>query len=126
MAKALGNGIAQLAPDVAVHSLAGTAAVDLATGMRDAMTEGEYSPDRIVFHYRRKPGAPAPSLPARMGTSVYWEKDVDLLRLQILSRCRALVVLGGGDWTEQEVQVAIDQGLPVIPLASTGGTARQV
>lgn len=126
LATAVGAGVAHLAPDFAVHSLAGSAAIDLATGMREAMVANEYSPSRIVFHYRRKPGAPTPLLPARMGTSVYWDESVESLRLKLITSCRALLVMGGGDWTEDEVEVAIEQGIPVIPLASTGGAALEI
>lgn len=126
LAIAIGAGLAHLAPDFAIQSLAGSAAIDLATGMREAMTAKEYSPNRIVFHYRRKHGAAAPALPSRMGTSVYWDENVDTLRAKAISSCRALLVLGGGDWTEEEVAIARKHDIPIVPLASTGGFSREL
>ena len=76
--------------------------------------------------FRPKEGEPPASVPRRMGTIVYAEEEKHALRRQAIDSCRALIVVGGGVNTSEEAQPAGELGVPVVPLAASGGSARSV
>ena len=62
----------------------------------------------------------------RVGTAVFTDLTREELVPQVLKDCRALLVLSGGRRTAEEAVWAVQQGLGVVPLAASGGTARDV
>lgn len=84
---------------------------------------GEYDPSRLLLFFRKK-DEPVPEMDERVGTAVFTDLTREELVPLVLSECRAMLVLGGGDRTEQEVGWAREQGVGVVPLAASGGTAR--
>lgn len=87
--------------------------------------EGSYDASRLVFHSRRKPGPPPVEMDERIGTSVFDDLEREPLVRGVLDESRAVLVLGGGSRTSEEIEWANEFGLGVVPLAASGGTARK-
>lgn len=124
----IGSAFEQLPRDIAVSSLAGPAALALSSGFRRAtVAVGTYDPERIRFYFRRTDdGRPAPEHPKRIGACYYTNLATEPMREQVIDRCTAVVVCGGGDRTREEVDFALGLGLPVVPLALGGGAAAEL
>lgn len=88
-------------------------------------SEGTYDPSRLVFHFRRKEEPPPQEMNQRVGTSVFDDLDREPLVQGLLDESRALLVLGGGIRTAEEIEWATRLGLGVVPFAASGGTARR-
>lgn len=87
--------------------------------------EGTYDPSRLVFHSRRKIAPPPAEIDERVGTSVFDDLDREPLVQGLLDESRAVLVLGGGTRTREEIGWAAAFGLGIVPLAASGGTARE-
>lgn len=85
---------------------------------------GEYDPARLMLFFRRK-DEPVPALDERAGTAVFTDMTRDELYPDVMARCRAVLVVGGGTRTSEEVAWARRSGLGVVPLAASGGAALQ-
>ncbi|CAM5726181.1 SIR2 family protein [Streptomyces hirsutus] len=111
---------------VEVVSLAGPAGMNVSFALgRTLKAEGRYDPARMRFFFRQRDTA-VPELPQRMGTATFTEFPVERLREEVISNCRALVILGGGERTKIEAQCAAKYKVPVIPIAAAGGAARSI
>ncbi len=87
---------------------------------------GRYTPDRFRIYFPKAPGEHAPPTDSRVGTAIFTDLDQEELVGSVLDECRTLLVIGGGRHTSAEVQWALDRGVSVVPLASSGATARAV
>lgn len=87
--------------------------------------EGSYDASRLVFHSRRKEGPPPVEMDQRIGTSIFDDLEREPLVQGLLDESRALLVLGGGNRTKEEIEWAVGLGLGVVPLAASGGSARE-
>jgi hypothetical protein len=87
--------------------------------------EGTYDPSRLVFHSRRKVGPPPVEMDERVGTSVFDDLEREPLVQGLFEESRAVLVLGGGARTAEEIEWATERGLGVVPLGASGGTARE-
>lgn len=85
---------------------------------------GTYLPEQLKLYFRRKADAPAPPLTARIGTTVFSTHDRHPLVDEVIDSCRAMVVIGGGRRTAEEVALARDAGVGVVPIAASGGAAQ--
>ncbi|MEV0357752.1 SIR2 family protein [Nocardia sp. NPDC050697] len=88
------------------------------------ISEQRYSPEKLTFYFRRKQ-EPPPHMNERVGTSVYTDLDREQLVGILLDDCRALLAIGGGDRTKEEINWARGRGVGVVPLAGSGGAARE-
>lgn len=86
--------------------------------------EGTYDASRLVFHSRRKSGPPPAEMDERVGTSVFDDLEREPLVHGLLDESRAVLVVGGGTRTAEEIEWATELGLGVVPFAASGGTAR--
>lgn len=82
-----------------------------------------YKASQFVIHFRWKDGAPPIEIDQRVGTMVFTHLQRASLVPEQLDECRALLVLGGGLRTHEEIDWATERGLGVVPLASSGGAA---
>jgi hypothetical protein len=124
VAKMLGSRAAEY--NIGIASLAGPAAMVVSYEFgREHRKTGRYEPRDIELYFRQKSGQ-APPLSERVGTAIYTDYDQERLRNYVIDQCRAVIVLGGGDTTSSEVDLAMSMGVPVIPVAHTGGVAKLV
>lgn len=84
---------------------------------------GTYQAEDLLLYFRKLTGASAPSMDDRVGTAVYSDKERHPLVDDVIADCRAMVVIGGGNRTLEEVQLARAAGVGVVPLAASGGAA---
>lgn len=106
-----------------VASLGGPAGTSVTFTLGEELFKrGRYNPDRLRLHFRRQPTA-APPLERRIGAAIYSSSGKNELRREVMEECRAILVVGGGDRTAEEVALAGELNLPVIPLAASGGAA---
>ena len=57
---------------------------------------------------------------AHVGTAIFTDLEREELVGSVLNDCRALLVICGGSGTSEEVRWALERGVSVIPLASSG------
>lgn len=86
--------------------------------------EGTYNASSLVFHFRRKAGPP-PEMDERVGTAVFTDLEREPLVTKLLDESRAVVVVAGGERTREEIEWATSYGAGVVPLATSGGAARE-
>jgi hypothetical protein len=124
--KKLAHRLADLGLEIV--SLAGAAGLAVSFPFGFALDAYKrYDPSRIRFYFRKAESGrtkAAPPLEARVGTAVYTGKSREETLSDLLPQMRAMVVLGGGDRTRMEVEQAQALRLPIVPLPSSGGTAR--
>jgi hypothetical protein len=84
--------------------------------------EGTYDPARLVFQFRRHE-RPAPTMDERVGTAVFSDQKRKSLVNGLLDESRALIALGGGARTAEEIKWAETRGVGIVPLAASGGAA---
>lgn len=82
-----------------------------------------YEAESLRFYFRWKDDVP-PEMNARVGTAVFGDQDRESLVRELLDESRAVLVLGGGKRTAEEVKWALELGAGVIPFAVSGGYAR--
>jgi hypothetical protein len=120
---------AQLASTgITVCSATGKAGVHLSMAMCTVLRDrGSYSPERANFYLRYRESAPPQLLPERFGTVRYSGlSDKPSMIAEILERCRATIIIGGGPGSEAEARQSIAAGIPVIPIAASEGAARRI
>lgn len=109
---------------ITLNSLAGPTGMEVSYGFGNKRRNmGSYQPDGVQLYFRAKDEKPPP-LPERIGTAVYTDRTREQLREEILSDCRASLIIGGGTNTRAEFELAKSLGVPVIPVAASGGAAR--
>lgn len=112
-------------PDWKLTSLGGDAGwLTTREVARILRAEGAYDPAQLSFYFRAK-NEPAPILEERVGTAVYTDLEREQLVPRLLDDCRALLVIRGGERSRQEIAWARDAGVGIVPIAASGGTARQ-
>ncbi len=84
---------------------------------------GAYDASKLLLYFRRK-NEPVPAMDERAGTAVFTDLTREELYPHVMSQCRAVLVVGGGERTREEVAWARQAGLGVVPLAASGGAAR--
>ncbi len=90
---------------------------------RARRAEGTYDPTKLEIHFRDKDTPPeAPS--ERVGTSIYTALARKPLIQQLLMNCRALLAIGGGERTAEEIATADERLVGIVPIAAAGGAAR--
>jgi hypothetical protein len=115
----------QLADDqqVALLSFGGEAAFAFSHAFKEALEPAEYRPERVRHYYRQ--GSEI-TLEERIGTAIFTDMELSEMRNYVIPKSRAMVVLGGGDRTLEEAELARSQNIAVVPVASTGGAAHEL
>ncbi|WP_084501275.1 SIR2 family protein [Nocardia xishanensis] len=85
-------------------------------------SEQNYRPEKLTFYFREKQ-EPPPEMDERVGTSVYTDLAREQLVGMLLDDCRAILVIGGGARTEEEIRWARERGVGIVALAASGGAA---
>ena len=119
----LGTQLASL-PTLQLTSLAGDIGLHLSFGLANERTAlGAYRPEDIDFHFRPRTSPPTP-LPQRTGRAIYTGLERPELLRQLLPDSRALLAIAGGPRTANELDMALSLSLPVIPLPTYVGAAK--
>ncbi|MBY0277251.1 SIR2 family protein [Candidatus Binatia bacterium] len=88
-----------------------------------ARERGRYRPEVFTLFWRTVSREPV-RLRERLGTVKFLGNNYDELRSALVREARALVVIGGREGTAQEVDLARAGGVPIVPIAATGGVAK--
>jgi predicted Rossmann-fold nucleotide-binding protein len=117
----LGNELAELG--VGLISAGGVPAQKIMESMDRTLTAlSLYDPSKIITVFRKKTREEEIRI-KRFGTVIFIGNNLDELREYILSKSKVVIVIGGATKTKEEVLLAQDLNIPVIPVAITGGTA---
>lgn len=111
----------------AIASFGGPAAQVVSKHFRDALPPSEYEPELVRFFYRkaRKTDESIP-IEHRVGMAIFTERTLEDMRDFVFPQVRAMVVIQGGRRTLDEVAVARRHGVLVVPIAVTGGAAKEL
>ena len=105
-------------------SLAGPAGLHVSVGFSNAhRDQGDYRAEAAKFHLRSIANRPTKPDGHRIGTIVYDNLETPELRSEVIPNCRAVLIVGGGDRTRAELEMADSLAIPTIPLPTTGGAA---
>lgn len=92
--------------------------------MRQRQASGRYDPDSLVV-IRRAQDMPLEDAPnQRLGSMLFDGEHAAGLRSAAFAQVRAILVMGGGPRTRDEIQEAHELGMGVIPVAASRGAAR--
>jgi hypothetical protein len=112
-------------PSWEIASVGGPAGWGVTSRLAELLrAHGRYTPDRFRIYFAKEPGVQAPPMDSRVGTAIFTDLEPEELVGSVFDECRTLLVIGGGRRTSEEVQWALDRSVSVVPLASSGGTAR--
>jgi hypothetical protein len=97
----------------------------IAYALADALvTKGKYLPSRVMLFAHANPKRPTQA-DRPLGTLTYFGATAHEKRCEMLRISNLAIMFGGGQGTKEEAELAESRGIPVIPLAFTGGAARQ-
>ncbi len=85
---------------------------------------GIYSPNRIQLFSRANVNQPTDA-DRRVGSVAYFGSTQQEKRREMVRLATLTILFGGNSGTAEEAALADEYGVPVIPLAFTGGAARQ-
>jgi hypothetical protein len=120
----LGTQLASLL-QLQLTSLAGEIGLQLSFGLSNERTAlGAYRPEDTDFYFRHRT-MPAAPLPQRTGRAIYTGLDRLEMLQQLLPESRALLAIAGGSSTAEELEIALRLGLPVIPVPTYEGAAKE-
>ena len=120
----LGNRLAQ--HNINMISGGGKPGIKVAESMNRMLTDlNQYEHNKIVTVYRRKGNEDELKI-KRIGSIRFEGNDIHEMRSHLLSNSKAMIVIGGATKTREEISLAQEQNLPVIPVGITGGTAFNV
>ncbi|WP_146251011.1 hypothetical protein [Nocardia tenerifensis] len=124
LAAALGAALMQRLPvPVRVSSMASKAALTVGYAVAEqARSMNAYTPELYTL-YRRTESRRAQPILRFLGRTECLSGDINQVRRDILSRCDAMIVIGGDDGTAYETRLGDDLGVAVLPVGATGGAA---
>lgn len=119
----LGVALAEL--PVAIVSGSALPGRRIAYAMADALAaRGIYAPTRVMLFAQANADKPTQA-DRPIGTLTYFGINAMEKRREMLRISRLAILFGGARGTAEEAELADMHGIPVVPLAFTGGTARQ-
>ncbi|AWB95357.1 hypothetical protein DCE93_06545 [Agromyces badenianii] len=108
-----------------IVSFGGPAGQVVSRHFRYALASSEYRPESVRFYYRKaETGDESIPIEHRVGMAIFTERTLDEMRDFVFPQVRAMVVIGGGSRTGEEVAAAQTHGVLVIPVGATGGAAK--
>jgi len=120
VAETLGRQLAEQGIQVATANLLGAT---VGYALLNALDE--YDPDRLLL-IRRTKDEPLDPPNMRRGRLTFVGDSPEGMRVKLYAHTRAILVLAGGAGTRTEVEDSASAGMGVVPLACTGGTAREI
>lgn len=116
--KAIGSALTGTRDDLILLSYGGHAAQAVMSAYKMALPPDKYKPERVRTYYRRSPTNDEKIEVQRFGTAVFTEKSLGAMRMDVFSQIKALVLIGDGDRSHDEAELAIKLGIPLVPVAS--------
>jgi hypothetical protein len=110
--------------DIGVISGSNNAGKNIGFCLGDKLIElNKYKPEKVIFYFRAiDKEAERPD--KRLGSIKFYGNDAEEMRKEILNQVRAVIVVGGESGTLEEVRLAESLQIPIIPIAISGGTAK--
>lgn len=123
-AEQLGDALAQLPIRVIYRSMASEICQRVGYAIAEqAERSGTYRPDTYTL-CRRTTSLRAKPISRPLGRTEYYPGSLHSTRGAILADSDIVIALPGDAGTSDEVRMADSLGMPVVPLAAAGGTAR--
>lgn len=121
---ALGSRMAR--HNIGVVSAGGRPGMKVGECINKTLTDsGHYEPTKILTIYRKKD--PGDELKVkRFGCSLFIGDTLDEMRTYLFSKSKVMIVIGGASKTREEIMLAQESNLHVIPVGMTGGAALDV
>jgi predicted Rossmann-fold nucleotide-binding protein len=82
----------------------------------------QYQSSKIITVYRRKSTTEELKI-KRIGSIFFEGKNIDEMRNYLFRNSKVVVIIGGSTKTREEVLLAQEKNLPIIPVGMTGGAA---
>lgn len=112
--------------NIGIISSGGKPGIRVAESLNKLLTDLEqYQSSKIITVYRKKNTAEELKI-KRIGSIFFEGKNIDEMRNYLLTNCKVMIVIGGAAKTKEEVLLAQERNLPVIPVGMTGGTALNI
>ncbi len=111
--KAIGSALTGTRDDLILLSYGGHAAQAVMSAYKMALPPDKYKPERVRTYYRRSPTNDEKIEVQRFGTAVFTEKSLGAMRMDVFSQIKALVLIGDGDRSHDEAELAIKLGIPL-------------
>lgn len=121
IAQQLGRRLAPTGIQVATANLLGA---EVGYALLDALG-ADYAPERMLLIRREKQRSVDPPN-RRRGQITFVGHDPADMRAMLYAKVRAVVVLAGGSGTREEIEQTREAGMGIVPIARTGGTAREL
>ena len=120
----LGNQLAKY--NIGIISGGSEPAIKVAESLNKILTDlNQYEPTKIITVFRKKINENELKI-KRIGCNLFIGNNIHEMRDYVFSNSKALIIIGGATKTKEEVLLAQEQNLPVIPVGVTGGTAHNV
>lgn len=121
LCEVLGSKIAR--HNIGIVSAGGKPGIRVGESLNKALTgSGQYEPTKILTVYRKK--EPDDELKVkRMGCSLFVGNTLDEMRSYLFSKSKVMIVIGGTFRTREEIMLAQERKMFVIPIGMTGGVA---
>lgn len=120
----LGTELAKF--NIGVISAGGKPALKISESMNKMLSDlGQYDPNKIVTVYRKK-GKTDELKIKRIGSILFVGNDIHDIRDYIFSKSKVLIAIGGATKTKEEVLIAQERKIPVIPVGISGGTGLDI
>jgi len=120
----LGNKLAQ--QNIGIISGGNKPGLKVSESMNKILTDlNQYEHDKIVTVFRRKGNKDELRI-KRIGSIYFVGNDIQELREFLIYKSKAIIVIDGITKTREEVLLAQERNLPVIPVGMSGGTAYNV
>ena len=117
----LGNELAK--QNIGLISGGGRPAIKIAESMDKTLTDMGYDePFKIVTIYRKKRKEDDLKT-KRIGCNLFVEKDIHDIRDYLFSKSKVSIVIGGATKTKQEILLAHERKISIVPVAMSGGAA---
>lgn len=123
---AIGAALTDLKGELTIMSFDGTASREINRTFKKTLRPESYRAEQIRTYYRQSPTGDGEISVQRFGTAVFTEKTLEDMRREVFSQVRVLVLVGDGDRALEEAELALEQNIPVIPVASSGEAARLI
>ena len=120
----LGSKIAR--HNIGIISAGGRPGIKVGECLNKMLTDsGQYEPTKLLTVYRKKD--PGDEIKVkRFGCAMFIGNTLEEMRAYLFSRSKVMIVIGGASKTKEEVVLALEAKLHVIPVAMTGGAALEV